>query len=170
MNRAIELKNNDYLDSTSIVHKRKSLKDIIDTSSSVDMMYYKNTNTPGLKWTYVTLKSSGAVIKGNNISQNGDYLQVKNCEAVLVSVNIHFTSASFSYLNDIGIRVNNDYYFFENTSDNRNYIITQFLVPLNGNTANIGVCKYTGDSTCNLITEDTTNFMSIELIGENKYI
>ena len=74
MSRSIRFKNNEYLDSSSIVHYRKPLKDMLDVFS----VSYANTN---VKRGRIYFKKVGRLVQ---IHCNGDALQVPYGETTYI--------------------------------------------------------------------------------------
>lgn len=135
---------------------------------SVGILYYKNTTTQGAKWANRKFNCSGGTSVGKNITVDTEnsVIKIKNCKAVKISACMHITSNSYSYKSDIVIGVGGTEYEFRNETNNRDYIIPEFVVVTNGQELNIYVAKYTNDSSSYIYTNDSNNFMSVELIGE----
>lgn len=135
---------------------------------SVGILYYKNTTTRGSQWANKKIICSGGNSVGKNITVDTEnsVIKVKNCKAVKVSAVIHITSSSYSYKSNFVIGIGANEYEFLNETNNRDYVVSEFIAVLDGAEANIYVAKYTGSTDNYLYTNDSYNFLSVELIGE----
>ena len=151
MAKTIKLKNNTYWDSNSIAH-------------NYAMVFYQNTSQNGMKWSYQKFKASSGWASGSKISySNGDII-INNAKAVKINVKMTIASNSYNYDNSVVIWNNGDSYIFK--FDNaKDYIISDFIIKKDTPSSwNINLRKYTNNLSDQLVTTDTLNYMSVEII------
>lgn len=128
------------------------------------MIFYQNTVQNGMKWSYQKFKASSGWTSGSKISySNGDII-INNAKAVKINVKMTIANNSYNYDNSILIQNNIDTYAFK--FDNpRDYIISDFIIKKDTPSSwSISLRKYTDNSSNQLITTDTLNYMSVEVI------
>ncbi len=128
------------------------------------MVVYQNTSQNGMKWSYQKFKASSGWAQGNKISYNNGNVIINGAKAVKINVKMTIASNSYNYDNSIVIWNNGDSYIFK--FDNaKDYIISDFIIKKDSPTDwNINLRKYTDNLSDQLITIDTLNYMSVEVI------
>lgn len=128
------------------------------------MVFYQNTSQNGMKWSYQKFKASSGWASGSKISySNGDII-INNAKAVKINVKMTIASNSYNYDNSIVIWNNGDSYIFK--FDNaKDYTISDFIIKKDiPSSWIINLRKYTDAEIDTLITTDTLNYMSVEVI------
>ena len=94
---------------------------------------------------------------------NGDII-INNAKAVKINVKMTIASNSYNYDNSVVIWNNGDSYIFK--FDNaKDYIISDFIIKKDTPSSwNINLRKYTDNLSDQLVTTDTLNYMSVEII------
>ena len=128
------------------------------------IVFYQNTTVSGSKWAYQKFKPSSGWSIGNKITySNGDVI-INRAKAIRINIKMTIAENSYNYQNDIVIQANNDNYQFK-FSNAKDYNISNFIIKSNEYQSwTINLRKYTDNSSVNLITTDTLNYMSVEII------
>lgn len=98
MSRVVKLINNDYLDSTSVVHNKKPLNDILDKLKPIENVWYRNISSIG----------NGTEFVFNNKLEDGIYNLwfVRSVNTADVNIPVTFAiiggKGIWVYLNSIG--------------------------------------------------------------------
>lgn len=128
------------------------------------MVFYQNTTEPGLKWAYRKFKPSSYWTSGDKISCDDAGIVSVMAKAVRINVKMTIAETSYNVANEVIIwdGTNNHQIRFANTRD---YNVSNFIIK-NDTTTNfqIQLRKYTNADTDKIITADTINYMSVEVI------
>ena len=128
------------------------------------MVFYQNTIQSGMKWSHRFFKPSGSWTSGDKISCDDAGMVSVTAKAVKIGVKMTIAESSYNVANEIIIfdGTNNHQIRFANTRD---YNVSNFIIK-NDTTTNfqIQLRKYTNADTDKIITADTINYMSVEVI------
>ena len=128
------------------------------------MVFYQNTIQSGMKWSHRFFKPSSSWTVGEKISCDDAGMVSVTAKAVKISVKMTIAESSYNVANEIIIwdGTNNHQIRFANTRD---YNVSNFIIK-NDTTTNfqIQLRKYTNADTDKIITADTINYMSVEII------
>ena len=128
------------------------------------MVFYQNTIQSGMKWSHRFFKPSSSWTVGEKISCDDAGMVSVTAKAVKISVKMTIAESSYNVANEIIIwdGTNNHQIRFANTRD---YNVSNFIIK-NDTTTNfqIQLRKYTNADTDKIITADTINYMSVEVI------
>ena len=128
------------------------------------MVFYQNTIQSGMKWSHRFFKPSGSWTSGDKISCDDAGMVSVTAKAVKIGVKMTIAESSYNVANEIIIwdGTNNHQIRFANTRD---YNVSNFIIK-NDTTTNfqIQLRKYTNADTDKIITTDTLNYMSVEVI------
>lgn len=128
------------------------------------MVFYQNTIQSGMKWSHRFFKPSSSWTVGEKISCDDAGMVSVTAKAVKIGVKMTIAESSYNVANEIIIwdGTNNHQIRFANTRD---YNVSNFIIK-NDTTTNfqIQLRKYTNADTDKIITTDTLNYMSVEVI------
>ena len=128
------------------------------------MVFYQNTIQSGMKWSHRFFKPSGSWTSGDKISCDDAGMVSVTAKAVKIGVKMTIAETSYNASNEIIIfdGTNNHQIRFANARD---YNISDYIIK-NDVTTNfqIQLRKYTDNENNQLITTDTINYMSVEVI------
>lgn len=128
------------------------------------MIFYQNTTTVGIHWTYMKFNASSGFASGDKISYADSEITINNAKSVKISVKMTIADNSYNLRNDVIVKVNNNYYDFRFEKE-RDYNIADFIVRSDqAQDWLISLNKYTNVDGDMLITSDTLNYMSVEVI------
>ena len=128
------------------------------------MVFYQNTIQNGVKWSHRFFKPSSSWTVGEKISCDDAGMVSVTAKSVKISVKMTLAETSYNASNEIIIfdGTNNHQIRFANARD---YNISDYIIK-NDVTTNfqIQLRKYTDNENNQLITTDTINYMSVEVI------
>ena len=142
-----------------------NVEDAIDEyKKNYAMVFYQNTIQSGMKWSHRFFKPSSSWTVGEKISCDDAGMVSVTAKSVKISVKMTLAETSYNASNEVIIwdGTNNHQIRFANARD---YNISDYIIK-NDVTTNfqIQLRKYTDNENNQLITTDTINYMSVEVI------